>query len=506
MQTNSNHGLDFWLVNAITLLAAGALFWPVGVAMAFPGIPLAEGAFWVAMGGGLLALPMLWWYPGRVAVLLAVWLPFSDLSYGLEIPVQAKVLPLVLCGALAGRAWLDGYRLHGFNARVFVLGVASMIFSALVSEHIGHSVLTLMAWTAPFAAFFFYLQSPRFRKASDRMAEWKRLLLAAGAAGIVLLTYVAFGSPFPGKAAIRPFFLNANFFSAYLCLVLPGLVWVVRSSAKGSVKQYLAMGMAVIIGVALVVLRSRGIWIGLGGGLLLALYFWLDNWLQRGVLLAGGLVLALVFAGIMRQYLEERPALPGDVRYVLSAGDLQSDFSNRERLMRWKCAWRMGNHQIGWGHGPGNFAPKFKHYLKTDTEVRQISYWFGWTGGAHSVWMTSFAETGILGLVLLIGLIAGFVREIGGRRRYLVDDDKMDPSVENEALKEGKSSSNLKKDLGGGMIGMAGLMGLVAIGSWAVAGIFNDLMMVGPLAAMLGMYFGALSELPDFDSSKQTQA
>lgn len=507
MQPNAYQIKGFRAVDAVVLVLGLALFWPGGVAMAFPGIPLAEGAFWVSVAGGIVALALLSKHPGRVAVVLAAWLPFSDLSAGVEVPVQAQILPLALCAALAGRTWWDGYRLRGFNARIFALGVGWMVFSALLSERTGHSLLSLMAWAAPFAAFFCYLQSARWAGDAERKAELRRLILAAATSAVVLLAYAALWSPFPGKAAIRPFFLDANFFSVYLCLVLPGLIWVVRSAGKGSAKRFLALGMAAIMVAALVALRSRGAWMGLGGGLLLALFFWLDNWVQRSVMLVGGLVMALVFAGIMRQYLDERPALPGDVRYVLSAGDLQADFSNRERLMRWTCAGRMGQEKIVWGHGPGSFAPKFKHYLKSDEEVRQISYWFGWTGGAHSVWLTSLAETGAVGLILLLGLLGGFVWDVGRKRKHAGRGAA--PGCNPIGIGSGRHGASATQGFSGagvdgnedgsgakgseyGYENSIGLLGLVAVGSWAVAGIFNDLMMVGPLAGMLGVYFGAM--------------
>jgi O-antigen ligase len=192
--------------------------------------------------------------------------------------------------------------------------------------------------------------------------------------------------------------------------------------------------------------------------------------------------MAFVFAGVMRQYLDERPALPGDVKYVLSAGDLQADFSNRERLMRWTTAWRMGLDRPIAGHGPGNFAPKFKHYLKTDAEVRQISYWFGWTGGAHSVWFTAFAETGAVGLLLLLGLLGAFLWRNGNTTRRGVWPAKAFA----DAQTRGFSGTN---DIIPTPIQGPSKAAIVAIGFWAVAGIFNDLMLLAPLAGMLGMWF-----------------
>jgi len=75
-------------------------------------------------------------------------------------------------------------------------------------------------------------------------------------------------------------------------------------------------------------------------------------------------------------------------------------------MLRWELAFRMAEQRPWLGTGPGCFAPDFKHFLRTDEEVAKISYWPGWTGGAHQLWLGSIAETGWIGAFLLAGLAA----------------------------------------------------------------------------------------------------
>lgn len=382
---------------------------------------------------------------------LALVLPFGQLSPATEWGM------LLACGGLAlgagGHAWRS--RPIDLRLRSSLVLLAWWGLSSVMSLRPLTSIVTTLLWALPFFAFYLYLRAqPNPRKAL-------RLLLAlSGLSYMVLLAYHFGVSVFPGKAAIRPFFQDANYFAAALSLLLPGLLALVGERKQAPGWRLGAGAGAILVLLALIFLRSRGAWVGLGGASLLFAFALLRHWRQRLLLVAGTLALGLVVGGLLSPYLRDRKALPEDLRYVLSTTDVQTDFSNRERLMRWRCAWRMVQDDPFAGRGPGTFAPDFKHYLYNAGEVQQISYWFGWEGGGHSIWLTALAETGWIGLGLLLVWVGSL---LGG----LWQDLKLQEHRWQAAL------------------------AVLAIGSWAIHGVFNDLLAVPALAGWLGLWWGA---------------
>ena len=86
-----------------------------------------------------------------------------------------------------------------------------------------------------------------------------------------------------------------------------------------------------------------------------------------------------------------------------SIGDTETNFSNRERIIRWKVALRLFVDHPILGVQPDRFGQRFKFKLESMEEVEQISYWYGWYGGAHSEYLTRLAERGLPATLLFMG-------------------------------------------------------------------------------------------------------
>lgn len=225
------------------------------------------------------------------------------------------------------------------------------------------------------------------------------LALAIGG-GLVLL-YMLLFSPWAGKKSPFPFFENANYFASFLAMLIPGLIWMALT--KRSWKR-IAWGLAAgLLLLAVLLLQSRGAWLGLAGGTVIGLLYFLRNRIQKLALLFFALtgVAALFFT---------QPATPvpnpeSTTDKIRSLADTQSNFSNRERIMRWTCALRLFEEDPIWGCGPSNYHRRFKYKLETMEEVSEISYWPGWTGSAHSEYLSRLSERGIFLFIAFLALI-----------------------------------------------------------------------------------------------------
>jgi O-antigen ligase len=81
--------------------------------------------------------------------------------------------------------------------------------------------------------------------------------------------------------------------------------------------------------------------------------------------------------------------------------DLKTDESNRERLNRWSCAWRMFQDRPLTGFGPGSYEFVYGPY-QLSTEMTRISTYEGILGDAHSEFFTALSEQGFPGFALFV--------------------------------------------------------------------------------------------------------
>ena len=102
-------------------------------------------------------------------------------------------------------------------------------------------------------------------------------------------------------------------------------------------------------------------------------------------------------------------------KHLLSAGNLNTNVSNLERVNRWKCAVRMFLDKPVTGFGPGTFQFEYGVYQKPE-EMTRISTLKGDKGNAHSELLTSLSEQGLPGF--LINLIMIFATISVAMRAY----------------------------------------------------------------------------------------
>jgi putative inorganic carbon (hco3(-)) transporter len=90
--------------------------------------------------------------------------------------------------------------------------------------------------------------------------------------------------------------------------------------------------------------------------------------------------------------------------HVMSVTNVQTDASNVERINRWKSAGRMAMQEPLFGFGPGMYQFEYGQFqLRTD--MTRISTFTGNRGHAHSEFFGALAETGFLGMLLVITLM-----------------------------------------------------------------------------------------------------
>ena len=88
-----------------------------------------------------------------------------------------------------------------------------------------------------------------------------------------------------------------------------------------------------------------------------------------------------------------------------SAANISTDASNLERINRWSCAIAMFKKRPIMGYGPGTYAFEYAPFQRPEN-LTIISTNFGDMGNAHSEYLGALAETGLIGMLSLIGVVA----------------------------------------------------------------------------------------------------
>ncbi len=241
------------------------------------------------------------------------------------------------------------------------------------------------------------------------------VLCTLGLACLAIRNWMLF--PTLSKAAPMPYWLDANFFSAGLVIMVPLLLWRITQAATLPPMRkriFRVVGLVLLLAFLATIghFNSRGAWLSLAvTAAIMPLFFWKGRKFRRfwivGIV-AFAAILILVLPNIKSAHSPQtRNRIPQTIDRLQSIGDTQ-EFSNRERLMRWTCAWRMAYSKPVVGHGPGRFAPLFKNFLQDRHETAQIAYWFGWRFGAHSDGLTVLAETGFPGFLLFLLMLGAW--------------------------------------------------------------------------------------------------
>jgi len=159
---------------------------------------------------------------------------------------------------------------------------------------------------------------------------------------------------------------------------------------------------------ALAASLSRGAWVGAACGVVgmaLALGPRARRW-AVAALGVGALALALGGAGLLPDVLAER--LSSITRYlaIFDAGAVAitpENFAVVERMAQMQAGWGMFLAHPLTGVGPGNFTPAYPAFA--------IGTWYASRGHAHNYYIHILAETGVIGALAYLALLAGVIRQ-----------------------------------------------------------------------------------------------
>lgn len=206
---------------------------------------------------------------------------------------------------------------------------------------------------------------------------------------------------------VWPFFNDHTSYGAMLVMFIFPLFYFLRKKTNILFLKTTTSIVFVIFIFAIILSYTRAAWLSLFAGI--ALWILVKLKIKIKVVLLLGITFILLFFTFQHRILDKLEGNESESsgkfsEHIESMANISSDASNTERINRWKCAIRMFKEKPFWGWGPGTY--KFQYAPFQQSRDRTIiSTNFGTLGNAHSEYLGSLSESGIIGMLSFILVI-----------------------------------------------------------------------------------------------------
>ena len=209
--------------------------------------------------------------------------------------------------------------------------------------------------------------------------------------------------------AMNPFYNDHTSYGAMQVMYLPPLIFFAFDKNTSANLRVLVFLLIILFITGNILSNTRAAWVGLpvAAG---ALVIYLFKIRIVPILSALGIMIALffVYQKDIFMYLESsrhKNVKNMDIGQRLeSITNITTDPSNTERLNRWAAAIRMFEEKPFFGWGPGTYQFQYAPF-QISSEKTQISTNFGEKGNSHSEYIGPLAETGVIGLLSVLGIL-----------------------------------------------------------------------------------------------------
>lgn len=295
---------------------------------------------------------------------------------------------------------------------VLYLQIAWILITSITSELpvVSFKYLTSRLW---FIASFYFIAS----RVVSNPKEIKRFFWIYLIPLLLVITYTIVHHSLynfeekPGHWVMSPFFKDHTSYGAILAMIYPFIVWQTFRKENYGIRRFLYAGLFTFFTLAVILSYTRAAWVSLVGVFVVYLIFKfkVKSWvIWSGVCLAG-LFVALNWHSLMQRIEKNKQESSSSLQeHVQSISNVSSDASNLERLNRWNSAFKMFFDEPFLGKGPGTYAFLYAPYQHSSDKTI-ISTNAGDGGNAHSEYFGPLAESGVLGVLFMLLLVAVIV-------------------------------------------------------------------------------------------------
>lgn len=343
-------------------------------------------------------------------------IPLHELVYGLPFdmfvptePLMFGVLLLFILSVVRGKRLNNAIAKHPIAIAIFFyLGWMAVTSATSSIPLVSFKFFLARVW---YVVIFFFLLSYLFEKQKNI----EKFIWSFAIAFVPVIFYtltrhyiVGFHDDKAAHWVMSPFFSDHTSYGAVLAMFIPFLFAFAFSSWLSSRQRFWAFVLLVIFIVAELMSFSRAAWLSL----IIAFGVWTIVKLRIKfrtlmITLLSLVALIFVFEDQIVQTLERNSTDSSNnlMDHITSAYNISTDASNLERINRWQCAIALFKERPLFGWGPGTYAMNYAPYQLTSQRTI-ISTNSGDGGNAHSEYLGALAESGILGTLSFLVMIA----------------------------------------------------------------------------------------------------
>lgn len=341
---------------------------------------------------------------------------YEDIGGGLGISLPDEPLLILLTATVLFKFIIDGnydYRIFKQPITIAIfINLAWLIFDTFFSQMVLVSVKFLIAriW---YITTFYFLTVVLFKNIKNIHAFlWLHII---GLVIVVLYTFVMHSqydfAQIVSFTIMQPFYVGHGVYAAALAFFIPYLFLNIIYAFRLKIPSWL---LAITIITLLIFLLgvifsyTRAAWISLAGAFGLLILIWLKIKF-RTLIIALSIFILLIMVNsndiIYQLSFNKQNSAEGFDRHLESVSNINNDVSNLERVNRYVAAINMNKVKPFLGFGPGTYSFQYGVYQEPEFET-PITTYFGDNGTCHSEYLGPLAESGWLGLLTFLAIIA----------------------------------------------------------------------------------------------------
>ncbi len=341
---------------------------------------------------------------------LAINLTYSDYGVAVSVPTEPMMIGVLIIFIikLINEQAFDKLILKHPLTIFIILNLVWLFITSLTSQIplVSFKFLVSRLW---FVVPFYFLAVYLFRKITNiKLFLW---LYTIPLLGVIIYTtynhYLLGFDELAGHWVMYPFYNDHTAYGAVLTMYIPVFAAFTFSKVYSKTIRVFCLLILMTLLMALVLSFSRAAWVSLAFSIvvLLIVFFRIKfKWLVFTLIILSGLF--YLFQNDIWDKLEKNKqgTSANFVEHVQSISNISTDASNLERINRWQSAFRMFNKKPVFGFGPGTYQFEYGPFQQS-MEKTKISTDFGDRGNAHSEYIGPLAESGFVGMLLMILIV-----------------------------------------------------------------------------------------------------
>jgi putative inorganic carbon (HCO3(-)) transporter len=383
-----------------------------------------------------IAIIILYFYLYKLDVILlmitlatpfAVNMTDSEFGVGISMPAEPMMLGvlIVFIVKLLFENNYDKKILKHPLTIMIIISLVWMFITSLTSQIplVSFKYLAARLW---FVIPFYFMGILLFKKVKNiRLFIWFYVVPLIGVIAYTTYNHYLWGfDEQAGHWVMEPFYNDHTAYGAVLTFFIPAFAGFSFSNTYSKTIRLFSFLILVVLLLALVLSFCRAAWISLAFSCIIYTIILLRIKLKWIIL-----TLAIFFGTFFlfqneiwdRLEKNKQGSSANFVEHMQSISNISTDDSNLERINRWQSAFRMFAERPVFGFGPGTYQFEYAPFQHSNEKTR-ISTNFGDKGNAHSEYIGPMAESGIIGMLSMLGILVFTI--ITGLRVYKHAEEK----------------------------------------------------------------------------------